>query len=388
MMCLNIQYGVTKGTLMPNEEMTNNYKKTVHEKHQCFQKALPGLSHVGRSITSLIAINMRKTPGGASLKRKTIKNKVYQVLGYDILGAQGRRYYLVSENNQLGYIYAGDKNDYTKWTQSATHSELNLSGIIIAQENDRIQITSKTGINLRTKPMGEILSRVPNKHRFSVEDVQVVGSSDQVFYKLTYNNIMGYVYGGKIKNGNTLKSWVKYVSPLPTKPTKVSSSHAILGDVIKIINPKGINLRKRAGGRYLTHIPKNASLYVFETLIKGSNRYLYYRVSYKGRMGYIYGGRLSGKTTSNQWGKRSSKQLAKMDTPLLILASRGINLRSTPGGSVLQHIPHNASVNVLSKRVRGFKNYVYYKVSYQGKTGYIYSGYLSPLNTVDSWTRF
>lgn len=71
--------------------------------------------------------------------------------------------------------------------------------------------------------------------------------------------------------------------------------------------------------------------------------------------------------------------------PLNVLAPSGMNLRDAPRGNVLQLIPYGAQIKTLqaksymhSERVEGIKgNWV--KVNYQGKTGFLFDGFLSSL---------
>jgi hypothetical protein len=61
-------------------------------------------------------------------------------------------------------------------------------------------------------------------------------------------------------------------------------------------------------------------------------------------------------------------------------------MRSSPGGQLVLGIPSGATLKVEEVIVQGANNEIYYRVSYSGRRGYIYSGYLKPTDTVNQWT--
>lgn len=378
MACLNIQYGATSGgSLSPSASATNVYSKNVQEKHACFSGAVTGLSTVGQAVRSEIAITVRGTPGGSSLGFATQAGKVYQVLDYVVndLNAQ-YRYYLVSENDQQGYIYAGEVADHSSWTTVAAHSA--LTEVLIPQADDQIAVAAASGINLRDVPAGTLLNTVPSGEVLGVLSTVVQGVDNDVYYEVDYAGDTGFIYGGKVLNGMTLPDWVVYTE------TPVEPLYPNTGNVIEIVSSFGINLRDAPGGNYLVTVPSGSLLYVFSTTIQGTDDYVYYEVTYDGQHGYIYGGQLAGTSTLDSWAVLSSTSVAHAGDQVELVI--GINQRTTPGGSLIQTIPADTVLTVLSTVVQGDDNYVYYEVSYNGSTGYIYSGYLTPASTLSSWT--
>jgi len=382
-MCLNLLYGATVDSLSPSASATTDYVVNLHEKHQCFKDAVDGLSVVGESLSSNLSINVRATPGGTSLGITTQVGKNYQVLNYVVNDEQNQyRYYLINESGQQGYIYAGDKNDYLNWAMPASHSDLLDSDILIAQTGDGINIERTTGINLRDQPGGNYLVTIPYNTQLAVEGVITQEVDNYVYYQVSYQGYTGFIYGGKILNGNTLADWATYVKLLPPPPP-----HPIAGDVIQIVNLNGSNLRATPGGTFLANVPAGALVYVFETIVQGSNDYLYYQVTYNGQTGYIYGGQLLGTNTVDSWAIVSTADVAKVDENILITSSTGINMRATPGGTYLQTVPTNTQHKVLSNVVQGSDNYVYYQINYAGQIGFIYGGRVSPDSNLISWAE-
>jgi hypothetical protein len=62
-------------------------------------------------------------------------------------------------------------------------------------------------------------------------------------------------------------------------------------------------------------------------------------------------------------------------------------MRATPGGTLQLNIPKNTQVTVIEFQIKNAVNDVYYKVTYKGKTGYVYSGALLPRDTTSLWTK-
>lgn len=78
--------------------------------------------------------------------------------------------------------------------------------------------------------------------------------------------------------------------------------------------------------------------------------------------------------------------VATVGRVVTIAAVNGINLRTQINGTILLAIPKGTKVKVLVVSVNTTSYEVHYKVSYGGKTGFIYSGRIMPTNTVKAWT--
>lgn len=95
------------------------------------------------SVTGLIApgshislgknINVRRTPGGEKLGTMS-SGKITQVLSYEVTDASLlKRYYQISFGSKIGYIYAGDKNDYSSWAK-VSQGSLNYQSVAKAAD--------------------------------------------------------------------------------------------------------------------------------------------------------------------------------------------------------------------------------------------------------------
>jgi hypothetical protein len=152
-----------------------------------------------------------------------------------------------------------------------------------------------------------------------------------------------------------------------------------------------INMRATPGGVLLKTIPAGTVLQISDfELREGLVNDRYYKVSYKNQKGYVYAG---AKTDFLAWATEVQEPndlpttLARSGESVKIVISGGINLRLTPGGLLIKPVPTGTTLQVLDYKIQGDDNEVYYKIKYGTSTGYIYSGYLIPNNTMSSWTK-
>lgn len=160
-----------------------------------------------------------------------------------------------------------------------------------------------------------------------------------------------------------------------------------VGDSIK--TRKNINIRTAPGSGVLGIIPANSVLSVVDFEVRSQSlKERYYKVQYKTWTGYIFGGN---KGDYNQWASlnvttQPVASVAKASQTVKIVSASGINLRATPGGSLLTLVPKGTVTLVEEVVIKNTDNEIYYRVTYNGKTGYIYSGKLLPQDTVKTWT--
>lgn len=115
---------------------------------------------------------------------------------------------------------------------------------------------------------------------------------------------------------------------------------------------------------------------------------------YKVKVGTVTGWAYSGDSGDfSRWIVASSRNsplppvIARVGEKLQIVNAAGVNLRATAGGNLLLNVPRGVQVTVLDYLIRGADSDVYYKVTYNGKTGFLYSGTLLPRDTTGSWTK-
>lgn len=153
---------------------------------------------------------------------------------------------------------------------------------------------------------------------------------------------------------------------------------------------KNTNLRATPGGGIVAVVPKDQVLTILDFELRNApDNDRYYKVNYQGKEGYLYAGM---KTDYQSWATQNvsstlPSSIARVGEFIRVVNAAGINQRSTPGGTLLKLIPKNTQLQVLDVYVEDSNNKVYYRVSYQGQVGYVYTGLLLPTDTTAEWTE-
>ncbi len=158
-----------------------------------------------------------------------------------------------------------------------------------------------------------------------------------------------------------------------------------VGRLIQLL--KTIHIRATPGGGSLAFAAENSIVQILGFELRHHDRY--YQIRQGKTTGWIYAGN---ETDFSEWAmlKAAPSQPsspAQRGETITIVKKGGINLRVSPGGSWLATIPGDTRLSVQKPVIFGETNSVYYKVSYLGRTGYIYSGQLLPTSSVSLWTH-
>ena len=130
---------------------------------------------------------------------------------------------------------------------------------------------------------------------------------------------------------------------------------------------ENLNLRNQASlsGKILTTIPKGKTV----TILSEKDENGWYKVSYDGKTGYA----ISNYIKEGDSNSESTESTPSTPVPIEGQPTENLNLRDQPGtsGKILTTIPKGKIVTILSeKNANGW-----YKVSYNGKTGYVSGSY-------------
>ncbi|WP_251131050.1 SH3 domain-containing protein [Exiguobacterium sp. s189] len=196
--------------------------------------------------------------------------------------------------------------------------------------------TTTVNLNLRksASTSSTILLTIP-----SGKTVTYLGTSGS-WYKVSYNGTVGYV------SSQYLKTY---------KPTTVKT----------YTTTANLNLRKSAStsSSILTTIPNGKEIIYLST--SGS----WFKVSYNGTIGYV----------SSDYVKVIETSTQTPETNITYKTTVNLNLRTSAStsGSILTTIPSGEVVNYIGTYGSWFK------VSYNGMTGYVSSQYLAPTSTTE-----
>ncbi len=152
---------------------------------------------------------------------------------------------------------------------------------------------------------------------------------------------------------------------------------------------KNTYLRSSPGGGVVTVVPRSQAVTVLDFELRSApENDRYYKVRYQDKEGYVFGGSNADYLT---WAVVAMNNnvpgtLAKVGGHVKVVNAVGVNQRMTPGGALIRLIPSGTQLQVQEVFVEGSNNKVYYRITYQGQTGYIYTGLLLPTDTTSEWT--
>jgi hypothetical protein len=162
-----------------------------------------GLFQVGSFIRLVQDINLRKAPGAEGMG-PLLKGQEYQILEIKI-DASRKRYYRVKSERGMGYIYAGTKATYDKWTKQIWSSD---DKKIMALAGDLVKVKRKKGLKISTAPSAESFYSIPKGAQVQVESVKQI-EDGRVFYKVKYKSKSGYAYFGDAEALASGKTWAE-----------------------------------------------------------------------------------------------------------------------------------------------------------------------------------
>ncbi|WP_413287853.1 hypothetical protein [Bdellovibrio sp. HCB337] len=205
--CLKVvsDYSSNEATLVKDSVLAN-YAPVTLDRHKVCPQYENTLYAVGTQIEVLKNTNLRATPGGGIVS-VIPQNQVLSVLDFELRNAPANdRYYKVKFQNKEGYIFAGNKTDYQSW---AVVDESNSWPATLARVGETVKIINAAGINQRTAPGGELIRLIPKNTQLQVYDVFVESSNNKVYYKVSYQGQVGYIYTGFILPTDTTAEWTQ-----------------------------------------------------------------------------------------------------------------------------------------------------------------------------------
>ncbi len=192
-----------------DEDQVGNRPVVIADRNQLCGENVQGLFEVSQQVELLKNINVRKTPGGELLTTASSGLQT-RVLDFAVTSSSDqKRYYKINSDGTEGYVYAGDKQSFLEWVTDVEEPVEPES--LIARVGDDIEVVAPFGINLRTSPGGRLLVRVPNSETVEVVDRIVQGSKNYLYYKVQYQNSVGYIYSGYLDDMETVPQWTVVV---------------------------------------------------------------------------------------------------------------------------------------------------------------------------------
>jgi hypothetical protein len=204
--CLNYITGYTGKTASEVDAVSlARYAPTNVDRHQLCATYEPTLMGVGTILETRKALNLRSTPGGGLLTQVPAGQR-FEIKDFELRNAPDNdRYYKVSFAGKEGYLFGGNADDHGDWAVTSTESAY----ATLAKVGERVRIVNPVGINLRASPGGKLLLKIPVRSELQVLAVQVIGSENGVYYKVSYGGSTGFIYSGLLLPTNTTAEWTQ-----------------------------------------------------------------------------------------------------------------------------------------------------------------------------------
>ena len=274
-------------------------------------------SSSGSSYTRYVTVNLHQR-SSAKITSSNIITTLAKGTKVTVLGKSGDNwYYVETSSGRKGYVAAG----YLSSSSSSSSSGTNK--------------TTAVAVNLRSSAKvadGNIILTVP-----AGRTVTVLGSTGN-WYKVRYNGRTGYMKSGYFTDETSSSSYV----------TEKTSANLRLRSTTSTSSSSNI----------ITTIPKGASVKVYKEVSGG-----WYYVAYGSRKGYVK----SGYFASDSGTSSSSGTSGKTTANVRLRSSRSTSSSS----NIILVIPSGRTVTILGESGG------WYKVRYNGQTGYVSSDYVS-----------
>ena len=225
-------------------------------------------------------------------------------------------------------------------------------------------------VNLRSKPLtsSTIYTSIPAGKIVSCTGKAAKTSGGSVWYQVKYNGTTGWIYSGYA---------VKYSSSSSDSSSTAGSSYSIDG---KYVQASGdVNIRSNAGTAYkkLGTMPSGASGTCLGLAAKDSRGVVWYKVKYNGVTGWV-SSRLTKVTGSSSSGSGSTADGSySVSGKYVKVVGGSVNIRSNAGTAYksLGTMPSGAYGTCLGLAAKDSRGVVWYKVKYNGITGWVSSRY-------------
>ena len=269
------------------------------------------------SYTRYVTVNLHLR-SSAKITSSNIITTLAKGTKVTVLGKSGDNwYYVETSSGRKGYVAAGYFSSSSSGSSSGTNK------------------TTAVAVNLRSSAKvtdGNIILTVP-----AGRTVTVLSSSGN-WYKVRYNGKTGYMKSGYFTDETSSSSYV----------TEKTSANLRLRSSTSTSSSSNI----------ITTIPKGASVKVYREVSGG-----WYYVAYGSRKGYVKAGYFA----SDSGTSSSSGSSGKTTANVRLRSSRS----TSSSGNIILVIPSGRTVTILGESGG------WYKVRYNGQTGYVSSDYIS-----------
>ena len=318
-----------------------------------------------KELSKSVDSNLRTTRMGevvnvsSSLRVRSKASTEGTILGYlsngdkfNILGSQGE-WYKISYSNTTGYVH----KDYVKELKSESNNNTS------SQKGQVINISSSLRVRSSASTTASIIGNLKNGETFDI-----ISKSGE-WYKIKTGSLNGYVHGDYVK----VISGSDTVTPPTTTPSENESTSTIkkTGQVVNV----STNLRVRSAA--------DTSSSVLGYLVNGENVKItgekgsWYKIDFKGKSGYVHkdyikivSSTTESKPNTSVGNNNSETSINKMGQVYNISTNLRVRAEANSNSSVLGYLMNGSKVKLTGKSGE------WYKINFNGKTGYVHSDYI------------
>lgn len=279
-------------------------------------------------------------------------------------------WFKVNVNGTTGYINSSSLEHVTIPTLSKAEP---ISGTYITNENVNVRLDASTAYNtVLTATKGTKVTATFKK----------TNNNGETWYKVSVNGKAGYILSTLLSTAPLAKE--KVTVPATTqKSTGLSNATPISGTYVTQANT---NVRLDASSAYntVTTAPKGTKLTV--TFKKSnSNGEVWYKTTVNGKSGYILSDLLTKSTATAPAPATGLGKAEPISGTFAVTTNTVLRLDASSSYQILQSVPKGTLVTATFKKTNG--NNVWYKVTVNGKTGYVLSSLLTTATTKTSLSK-
>ncbi|MFD1706491.1 SH3 domain-containing protein [Siminovitchia sediminis] len=302
----------------------------------------------GTYIVTASSLNVRSGNGTNYPSIGTLK-KDNQV---KVTGITSNNWYRISFGEKTGYVSGA----YLKAEPAPKPAK---------KTNTAIKVSSASGTYIVTASSLNVRSgngtNYPSIGTLKKDNqVKVTGITSNNWYRISFGEKTGYVSGAYLK---------AEPAPKPAKKTntdiKVSSASGTY-----IVTASSLNVRSGNSTKYssLGTLKKNN-----QVKVTGKTNNNWYRISFKGKTGYVSGSYLKAKPAPKPAKKTNTAIKVSKASGTYIVTASTLNVRAGNGTNFksIGNLKKNNRIHVTGKTSNGW-----YRFTYQGKTGYVHGKYI------------
>lgn len=152
---------------------------------------------------------------------------------------------------------------------------------------------------------------------------------------------------------------------------------------------RAINLRSKPMGTIIGGVSAGRNYQVLDFAVN-TQGYKYYMVQVGSTVGYFY----AGDTHENEeWAPivspsaTDARQIATLGRNVQIVNRSGLNVRATPGGTIVGYAPFGQVSVTTGYVIQDDSNAIYYQIRVPNGLGYVYGGHFLPTSTTSQWVK-